>query len=167
MRRRSSPPVAMANSATPLADYDPAAGMLLIRAAKGGRSRHVYPNDEGLALFERLAAGRSSSDFVLTNEAGGQWAKSMQIRRMRQACRAARLPHMSFHGLRHTNAALSVMGGMSLQITAASLGHADSRLTERFYAHLSPDHIAKEVRRASPRFGLGSDEHVVPVTPVV
>ena len=46
-----------------MGDYDPAAGTLRIREAKGGRSRHVYLNDEGIALFERLAAGRASGDF--------------------------------------------------------------------------------------------------------
>ena len=74
-------------------------------------------------------------------------------------------PHVVPRADRHTNAALSVMGGMSLQITAGSLGHADSRLTERFYAHLSPDHIAKEAGGSITAIGVGADEKVVPAKP--
>ena len=58
-------------------------------------------------------------------------------------CKAARIsPAASFHVLRHTYASHLVMAGAPLQVVAANLGHADTRMTEKHYAHL-----AAELRR--------------------
>jgi integrase len=83
---------------------------------------------------------------------------------MKAACKAANIaPPLNFHGLRHTWASLTVMNGAPLLVVAKNLGHTDTRMVERHYGHLAPSFIADEIRRAAPRFGIGSDESVVGV----
>ena len=38
------------------------------------------------------------------------------------------------------------MRGVPMGVIAAQLGHADTRMTERHYAHLSPNYVANTVR---------------------
>ncbi len=41
-----------------------------------------------------------------------------------------------------------------MAVIAAQLGHSDTRMTERHYAHLSAGYVAKTVRAALPVFGI-------------
>lgn len=47
------------------------------------------------------------------------------------------------HDLRRTAASWAVQAGASLAVVAASLGHADSRVTEQHYGHLSDDPVRR------------------------
>lgn len=47
------------------------------------------------------------------------------------------------HDLRRTAASWAVQAGASLSVVAASLGHADTRITEQHYGHLSDDPVCK------------------------
>ena len=38
------------------------------------------------------------------------------------------------------------MSGVPMGVIAAQLGHADTRMTERHYAHLSPSYVADTIR---------------------
>ena len=38
-------------------------------------------------------------------------------------------------------------------VIAAQLGHADTRMTEKHYAHLSPNYVADTIRAALPALG--------------
>ena len=73
---------------------------------------------------------------------------------MREACERAGIdPPITFHGLRHTWASLAAEAGMKLQTIGENLGHArDSRMTAKHYAHLSPSHVADEIRAKAPQF---------------
>jgi integrase len=68
--------------------------------------------------------------------------------------RAKIAPRISFHGLRHTYASLSVMAGMPLMVLGRNLGHSDTRMCEKHYGHLSESYVAAEVRRGAPQFGV-------------
>jgi integrase len=39
-------------------------------------------------------------------------------------------------------------------VIAAQLGHADTRMTERHYANLSPSYVAETIRAAMPVLGI-------------
>jgi len=138
-------------------DYNPDSGTLAIRRSKSGKARHVVLTDEGKALFEQLTAGRLGTDPIF----GKVWNKSQQNRPMREAVDRAKIkPRISFHGLRHTWASLSVMGGMPLLVVAKNLGHGDSRMVEKQYGHLSESFVASEVRKSAPRFGVTASRKV-------
>jgi len=72
---------------------------------------------------------------------------------MRETCAAARIKPAGFHILRHTSASHYVMAGVPLQVVAKNLGHADTRMTERHYAHLAPSYVAEQIRSRAPSFG--------------
>jgi len=48
-------------------------------------------------------------------------------------------------------------------VIAAQLGHADTRMTEKHYAHLAPSYVADTIRAHFPTLGIGRDEGVVPL----
>jgi integrase len=55
---------------------------------------------------------------------------------MIEACKHAKIkPAISFHVLRHTHGSALAMRGIPMAVIAEQLGHADTRMTEKHYAH--------------------------------
>ena len=143
---------------------DGEAGTITIRTAKGGKARHVVLTDDGVVLFRRLAVGKSCDGLLLSRSDGKRWGRAHAQRPLIQACKAARIsPAASFHVLRHTYASHLVMAGAPLQVVAANLGHADTRMTEKHYAHLAPSYVAQTIRANFPRLELSGDAQVIPM----
>jgi hypothetical protein len=46
-------------------------------------------------------------------------------------------------------------------VIAAQLGHSDTRMTERHYAHLSPSYVADTVRRSFGTLGIVPETAIV------
>jgi len=46
------------------------------------------------------------------------------------------------------------MKGVPMGVIAAQLGHADTRMTEKHYAHLSPSYVAETIRAHFPDLGI-------------
>lgn len=138
-------------------DYNPDAGTAHFVDTKSGQDRHVPLTEEGVQLFEELTAGRKASAPMFVHEDGTLWGRNHQQRPTREACERAGIdPPISFHILRHTYGSLLAMKGVPLQVIAHAMGHADTRMTERHYAHLQPDHVSEAVRAALPNFGSGN-----------
>ena len=78
---------------------------------------------------------------------------------------AALDPPATFHILRHTYASSLAMKGVPMGVIAAQLGHSDTRMTERHYAHLAPSYIADTVRAALPGLGIIGETNVVTLQP--
>jgi hypothetical protein len=57
------------------------------------------------------------------------------------------------------------MKGVPMGVIAAQLGHSDTRMTEKHYAHLSPSYVAETVRANMPDLGIvtHSKNEVVPL----
>ena len=55
------------------------------------------------------------------------------------------------------------MRGVPMGIIAAQLGHADTRMTEKHYAHLAPSYVAETIRANFPNLGLAEVRNVVPL----
>src|SRR5262249_34963114 len=92
---------------------------------------------------------------------GTVWKMSHQLRPMTDAVMRAHIkPAISFHGLRHTWASHAVMNGMPLMVVARNLGHADTRIVEKHYGHMSQSHIADAVRAGAPKFGFKPDKKI-------
>lgn len=135
-------------------DYTPDPGTIHFRETKSGKPRHTPLTDEGKELFEGLTAGRDGNDFIF-NRNGISWNSSMQIRRMAEACKAAKIdPPISFHILRHSYGSMLAMKGVSLQVIAEVLGHSDTRMTQKHYSHLQPSYVADTIRQNLPSFGI-------------
>lgn len=122
---------------------------LRIPVTKSGRWRDVFLHDEAAAFFAVLTTGRAADERLLERSPGIPWGISQQARRIAAACKTAQIPRpISFHGLRHTYASLSVQAGMTLIALARNLGHADTRMVEKYYGHLSDGYMRAQVRFA-------------------
>jgi integrase len=77
--------------------------------------------------------------------------------------RAKITPAITFHGLRHTWASLTVMAGVPLMVVAKNFGHVDTTMVEKHYGHLAPSFIDDATRAGAPRFAVAPDTAVVPM----
>lgn len=145
-------------------DFNAEARTVTVRQSKGGKPRHVALTDEGAALFARLTAGKVGKALALVRDDGGQWKASQQQRPLAAASERAKIePAATFHILRHTYASALAMRGVPMGVIAAQLGHKDTRMTERHYAHLAPNYVADTVRAALPSLGLVEVSNLVPL----
>jgi integrase len=147
-------------------DLNASAGTVIVRLSKAGKPRHVVLAAEGKALFDQLTAGLALQDVIFRRDDGGPWGPSHQQRPLAEASEIAKLdPPATFHVLRHTYASSLAMKGVPMGVIAAQLGHSDTRMTERHYAHLAPSYIAETVRAALPGLGIIGETNVVTLQP--
>jgi len=127
---------------------------LFIHQSKSGKPRHIPLNAEGIKFFDQLTTGKKAQDFIFTRADGKQWKKNYQVRPLEAACKAAKItPAINFHIMRHTYGSALAMRGVPLQVIAAVLGHSDTRITHKHYAHLMPSYIADVIKENLPNFG--------------
>ena len=134
--------------------FDSKQEQVFIAESKNGESRHVELNKEGIDLFQALAANRSAEDRMFLRSNGSAWKPSEQKRYIDRACKAAKVERVTFHILRHTYASHLVMAGVPLLTVAHQLGHKDTRITAKHYAHLSRQHVRDSIRQHLPAFGV-------------
>jgi integrase len=88
----------------------------------------------------RLVCPRGELDLVFPNSKGKPANKSnFLIRRFYPALASAGLPHMRFHDLRHTYAALLLDQGENIKYIQRQLGHSSIKVTLDIYGHLMSD----------------------------
>lgn len=81
-------------------------------------------------------------------------------------CKAADLPGLRIHDLRHSFASVGASGGDGLVVVGKLLGHKDAKTTAR-YAHLAPDPLRDAADRISSRIAAsmrGNETHGLPVS---
>lgn len=118
-------------------DFMPDQGLIFIQPGKSGKGRYVPLSPEGLDFFKSLTAGKTGADFVFIRQNGRQWTKNDQQRPMKEVCQKAKIsPPIGFHELRHTYASMLAQRGVDLLTISKLLGHADTRITSKHYAHL-------------------------------
>jgi integrase len=159
-------------------DFDRQAGTVTIERSKGGKPRHIALTEEGREFFDMMATGRPGRARIFERQkivkqatrtapavtARVAWAKSDQFRFMRDACVVAQIaPSLTFHNLRHTYGSRLAMRGVPMGVIAAQLGHADTRMTERHYAHLAPNYVAATVRQSFGTLGILPNSRVTPL----
>lgn len=160
------------------ADFDAKARTVTVGRSKSGKPRHVVLTDEGAEFFQQQAAGKArgarlferdiqtspATKIAPAETERAAWGKSHQFRMLREACAAAKIaPAVSFHILRHTYATRLASNGTPMPVIAAQLGHKDTRMTERHYAHLAPSYVADVVRAAFSPLGIVAASNVTPL----
>ena len=147
-------------------DFDGGSGTLLVSDSKSGKPRRIPLTDEGRRLLESLTAGKAPDDPILTKEDGTEWRKDDQGERIRETCVAANIsPPVNFHAIRHTTASLLIEKGVPLAFVAEMLGHSDTRMVSKHYAHLAPNIVHEEIRAKLPSFNVRIDEKVKKIRP--
>jgi hypothetical protein len=148
-------------------EFNAAAGTVTVKLSKSGKPRHVTLTDEGKILFSSLTAGRTPGAHVFKRSDDNTWKASHQQRPLIAASQRAKIePPATFHVLRHTYASTLAMRGAPMGVIAAQLGHADTRMTERHYAHLAPNYVSETIRALLPDMGLVDETNVVTLATV-
>jgi integrase len=143
------------------ANFNRDSGTLAIRLSKG-KIRHVILTDEAKASFVEWTKDKGPADHVFLRADGDVWGASHQKRPLDDASALAKItPAVTFHILRHTHGSHLAMAGVPMGVIAAQLGHADTRMTEKHYAHLAPSYVAQTIRANFPRLDLDEDTRVV------
>ena len=91
--------------------------------------------------FEELAAGegwQNSAGLVFTAQDGAPLDPSTATHAFQRCIKAASLPPMRFHDLRHGYATLVIASGGGLREVQEGLGHASITTTANVYAHVAP-----------------------------
>jgi integrase len=144
---------------------EPNAGRVYLRETKNGIPRHVPLSPEGIAFFTEIITGKVGIDFVFVKANGTPWARNHAVRPLALACTAGNIsPAISFHMLRHSYASLLAQAGADLLTISKLLGHKDTRITERHYAHLCERTLSNAVTNLLPNFGFKPDPKVVSIT---
>ena len=136
-----------------VSDFNAESGTIFARHTKAGKPRHIYLTEEAQRFCAQVTTDRRGDEPLFARVDGSAWGASHQIRRLKVACAAAEIdPAVSFHILRHTYASALALKGVPLQVIAHALGHADTRICERHYAHLQPSYIADTIRANVPSY---------------
>jgi integrase len=144
-------------------NFNSDSGTLAIRLSKG-KIRHVVLTDEAKLSFADWIKDKSPSDHVFLRTDGGVWGTSHQKRPLDEASKRAEIsPAVNFHILRHTHGSHLAMKGVPMGVIAAQLGHADTRMTEKHYAHLAPSYVAQVIRANFPVLGLSDPAQILPL----
>jgi integrase len=145
-----------------ISDYNPDTNTIFIKQSKSGKPRHIPLNQEGINFFDQLTVGKSSQELIFTRADKTAWKKNYQVRPLEAACVAANItPMVTFHHLRHSYASALAQRGVPLQVIATVLGHSDTRITHKHYAHLMPSYIADVIKEHLPDFGTTEVNNVV------
>ena len=124
-----------------------------VAKSKAGPGRDIPLWDAGVAFFEQITRGRGSEEFIFVKAEGGPWKRDEQTRPMKEACAAAALGELNFHGLRHGYGSALMRKGVPSAIIARAMGHTTTRMVEKFYGHLRPSDISDAIRAAGVDFG--------------
>ena len=135
-------------------DFDRVNGSVFIAESKSGKPRYVPLSTGGVKLFERLVTERDRSAPLLLRN-GERWKPASYQREFKSAVARAGLEDISLHELRHSYASTMVRAGAPLMVVAEALGHTDTRMVEKHYAHLAPSFVSDTIRRTAPNLDFG------------
>lgn len=142
-------------------DFNVDTRMIYIREAKSGRGRHIPLSGEGFDFFRAVNTGRTGEQKIFRKENGSEWGRNHHVRLLEAACKNSRIePMIGFHELRHTYASLLAQAGTDLLTISKLLGHSDTRITSRHYAHLCDKGLAKAVEENLPSFGYKPESKI-------
>ena len=113
--------------------------------------KSVYLNAPALEVLSQLPR-MEGNPFVIIGDKPGKHLVNIQ-KPWSRIRNEAGLPELRLHDLRHTFASIAVMGGMSLPMVGALLGHKHARTTQR-YAHLAGDPLRNAVEKVGANINV-------------
>jgi len=145
-------------------DFNRATAQVSVAPSKSGRARHIPLNASGVDLFRALTTGRPKKAPMFARADGEPWGKNHQQRPLLEACKRAKItPPLRFHEARHSYASALAQAGADLLTISRLLGHADTRITSRHYAHLCDKTLAHAVNNLLPSFGTTDASNVAAI----
>jgi integrase len=120
---------------------------------KTGRVREIYLSPNMQRLMRIMKSLRGGSEFVFLNCHGQPWNTDSIRQHIKRLATKLNLNTPAFaYQLRHTFATNAIRSGQNTVIVAAMLGHADTTMVSRVYAHVqgSPEVAAAFEAAARP-----------------
>jgi integrase len=104
----------------------------------GRRTVDVGPIVLKLLREQQLARAPNADGLLFPASSGGPFdGNNFMYRVFKPAARAAAIPELTFHDLRHTGASLMIAAGCHVKVIAEQMGHADGgALVLKRYGHL-------------------------------
>ena len=115
---------------------------VLASHSKGNTTRTIPLNAEALAVLTTVKPDPAKGLVFKSPVTGGRFNNVKKA--WAEVTKAARVPRLRWHDLRHDFASQLVMRGAPLFTVQKLLGHANSRMTQR-YAKLAPSTLADAV----------------------
>jgi integrase len=151
-------------TAMTVADFSAEGESVFVRPSKSGKGRHIPLTAEGVQVFANATVGKTGKALIFTRADGSAWGKNYQVRPLLVSCQIAKIePAIGFHELRHTYASFLANAGADLLTISKLLGHADTRITSRHYAHLCDKTLKNAVIRFLPNLGEQPNSNVKPI----
>ena len=117
-------------------------GSLQLVETKTARSRRTVTLPaialDALRAHRAAQDGQIGSMYVFTTATGTPLDGTNVTKRLQAVLAAARLPHVTFHALRHTTASLLLAQGVHPRVVMEQLGHSQIALTMNTYSHVIP-----------------------------
>lgn len=128
------------------AQYTPTAGVY-VTSPKNGKSRTVDVGPDVLKLLQRLRlkqAGKAISRYVFTQDNGPDIMHPQSpTRYFKKFGQRYGIEDFHPHKLRHTSASLAITNGADVVSVSERLGHSDTAVTLRMYAHANEESIRR------------------------
>jgi len=102
-----------------------------------------------------LVFAKEHADLQTPQAALGQPCRALASRHFKHVTQAAGVRVIKFHGLRHTAATLMLAAGEAVHVVAERLGHAETSMTLKVYAHARQELQERAARRISEVLGAG------------
>ncbi len=125
---------------------------ILIQETKSGKPRSIPLNQAALEILARKSKIRSlKHDLVFLSSSGTKVNNCNLARSFNRALKRAGIKKvneqgkLTWHGLRRTFATRLVQKGIDIYKVAGLLGHSDVRMTQKRYAHHSPESLRSGV----------------------
>lgn len=128
------------------AQYTPAAGVY-VTSPKNGKSRTVDVGPDVLKLLQQLRleqAGKAISRYVFTQDNSPDIMHPQSpTRYFKKFGQRYGIEDFHPHKLRHTSASLAITNGADVVSVSERLGHSDTAVTLRMYAHANEESIRR------------------------
>ena len=138
------------------ADVDLERRILVVRRSYDGQtksSKHravPIPTELVVILKAYRLADPWKSELVFPNDQGKLYSRNAKLEEVLWAAlKRAGLPRIRVHDLRHQYASMFIAQGGEIFTLQRILGHSTPQLVADTYAHLAPDHLAREADRIS------------------
>lgn len=97
--------------------------------------RKIQLDWQTIVQFSELIKDKPENEPLFAKEGESVYNSTVNDLLFRR-CKAAQIPVISIHGLRHTHASLLLFAGVTIASVARRLGHASMTTTQKTYLHI-------------------------------
>ncbi|MEJ6952433.1 tyrosine-type recombinase/integrase [Natronospora cellulosivora (SeqCode)] len=118
------------------------------------KSHRIKQNENKLALGEAY----NDKDIVSCSEIGTPISPRSLLREFKKIIKAADLPEIRFHDLRHTFATLFIEAGGPIKTLQQILGHSSITVTIDTYSHVTDEMLIEAERKIETMFRIAKND---------